>query len=108
MLLCASALVGIFFIVLSVGLYVENRDLAAHGVRTQGEVVWAGAEISDLVFYTVARTMRYLARRSETGCRGGGDSRLRPARPCDLKPRGRFGGVALYLAPPRVGLFFLT
>ena len=55
-LLCASALVGIFFIVLSVGLYVENRDLAAHGVRTQGEVVWAGAEISDLVFYTVGGT----------------------------------------------------
>jgi DivIVA domain-containing protein len=55
-LLCASALVGIFFIVVSVGLYVENRDLAAHGVRTQGEVVWADAEISDLVFYTVGGT----------------------------------------------------
>ena len=39
MLLCASALVGIFFIVVSVGLYVDNRDLAAHGVRTQGQVV---------------------------------------------------------------------
>ena len=52
-LLCAFALVGIFFIVVSVGVYVDNRDLAAHGVRTQGEVVWADAEGSDLVFYTV-------------------------------------------------------
>ena len=36
---CASALVGIFFILVSVGLYVNNRDLAAHGVRIQGQVV---------------------------------------------------------------------
>ena len=39
-LVCVFALVGIFFIVVSVGLYVDNRDLAAHGVRTQGEVVY--------------------------------------------------------------------
>ena len=37
--ICASALVGIFFILVSVGLYVDNRDLAAHGVRIQGQVV---------------------------------------------------------------------
>ena len=55
-LLCAFALVGIFFIVVSVGVYVLNRDLAAHGVRTQGEVVWADAEGTDLVFYTVGGT----------------------------------------------------
>ena len=55
-LVCAFALVGIFFIVVSVSLYVDNRDLAAHGVRTQGEVVWADAEGSDLVFYTVGGT----------------------------------------------------
>jgi DivIVA domain-containing protein len=54
--LCAFALVGIFFIVVSVGLYVDNRDLAAHGVRTQGQVVWADAGVSDLVVYTVGGT----------------------------------------------------
>jgi hypothetical protein len=52
-LLCASALFGTFFIVGSVSVYVANRDLAAHGVRTQGQVVWADADGSDLVVYTV-------------------------------------------------------
>jgi DivIVA domain-containing protein len=55
-LACASALVGIFFIVVSVGLYVDNRDLATHGVRTKGEVVWAEAGGSDLVVFTVGGT----------------------------------------------------
>ena len=55
-LLCAFALVGIFFIVISVGLYVENRDLAAHGVRTQGEVVWADADYTDEVVFRVGGT----------------------------------------------------
>jgi DivIVA domain-containing protein len=72
-LLCASALVGIFFIVVSVGLYVENRDLATHGVRTQGEVVWADAEISDLVFYTVGGT-DYEVPGAEVGDRLSGDA----------------------------------
>ncbi len=57
-LMCASALVGIFFILVSVGLYVDNRDLAAHGVRIQGQVVWADADAdgSDEVVYTVDGT----------------------------------------------------
>ena len=55
-LMCAFALVGIYFILGSVGLYVDNRDLAAHGVRTQGQVVWADADGSDLVVYTVGGT----------------------------------------------------
>jgi len=54
--MCASALVGIFFILGSVGLYVDNRDLAAHGVRTQGQVVDADADGSDEVVYTVDGT----------------------------------------------------
>ena len=54
--ICASALVGIFFILVSVGLYVDNRDLAAHGVRIQGQVVWADADGSDEVVYTVDGT----------------------------------------------------
>ena len=56
-LLCASALVGIFMIVGSVSLYVDNRDLAAHGVRTQGQVVEADAVGSDKVVYTVGGTV---------------------------------------------------
>jgi DivIVA domain-containing protein len=55
-LMCASALVGIFFIVVSVWLYVDNRDLAAHGVRIQGQVVDANADGSDEVVYTVDGT----------------------------------------------------
>ena len=55
-LVCASALVGIFMIVCSAGLYVNNRDLAAHGVRTQGQVVEADASGSDMVVYTVGGT----------------------------------------------------
>ena len=51
-----SALVGIFMIVCSAGLYVNNRDLAAHGVRTQGQVVEADASGSDMVVYTVGGT----------------------------------------------------
>ncbi len=56
-LLCASALVGIFMIVGSVSLYVGNRDLAAHGVRTQGQVVEANAVGSDKVVYTLGGTV---------------------------------------------------
>jgi hypothetical protein len=56
-LLCASALVGIFLIVGSVSLYVDNRDRAAHGVRTQGQVVEADAVGSDKVVYTVGGTV---------------------------------------------------
>ena len=47
---------GSFFILVSVGLYVDNRDLAAHGVRIQGQVVWADADGSDEVVYTVDGT----------------------------------------------------
>ncbi|MFZ1118146.1 MAG: hypothetical protein WAN44_20215 [Propionibacteriaceae bacterium] len=36
--------------------YVDNRDLAAHGVRIQGQVVWADADGSDEVVYTVDGT----------------------------------------------------
>jgi hypothetical protein len=43
-------------IVGSVGLYGDNRDLAAHGVRTQGQVVEADADGSDKVVYTVGGT----------------------------------------------------
>src|SRR5512132_952754 len=43
-LLCAFALVGIFFILVSVVFYLDNRGLAAHGVRTQGQVVYADAD----------------------------------------------------------------
>ena len=43
-LMCASALVGIFFILVSVVFYLDNRGLAAHGARTQGQVVYADAE----------------------------------------------------------------
>jgi hypothetical protein len=56
-LMCASALVGIFFIVGSVGVYVGNRDLAVHGVRTQGQVVEADAVGSDEVVYTLGGTV---------------------------------------------------
>ncbi len=55
-LLCAAALIGIFFIVGSVAVYVGNRDLAAHGVRIQGQVVEAYADDSDEVVYTVGGT----------------------------------------------------
>ena len=72
-LLCAFALVGIFFIVVSVGLYVDNRDLAAHGVRTQGQVVWADADGSDLVVYTVGGT-DYEVPAPEVGDRLPGDA----------------------------------
>jgi hypothetical protein len=55
-LVCASVLVGIFFIVGAVALYVLNRELAAHGVRTQGQVVEADAGGWDKVVYTVGGT----------------------------------------------------
>jgi DivIVA domain-containing protein len=72
-LLCASALVGIFFILGSVGLYVANRDLAAHGVRTQGQVVYADADGSDEVDYTVDGT-DYQVPAPEVGDRLPGDA----------------------------------
>jgi DivIVA domain-containing protein len=72
-LVCAFALVGIFFIVVSVGVYVDNRDLAAHGVRTQGEVVWSDAEGSDAVVYTVDGT-DYWVPAPEVGDRLPGDA----------------------------------
>src|SRR5512133_3698716 len=71
-LVCAFALVGIFFIVVSVGLYIENRDLAAHGVRTQGQVVYADAD-SDEVVFTVGGT-DYEVPGPEVGDRLPGDS----------------------------------
>ena len=70
---CASALVGIFFILGSVWLYVDNRDLAAHGVRTQGQVVDADADGSDLVVYTVGGT-DYEVPEPEVGDRLPGDA----------------------------------
>ena len=72
-LLCAFALVGIFFIVVSVGLYVENRDLAAHGVRTQGQVVYAHADYTDEVVFTVDGT-DYWVPAPEVGDRLPGDA----------------------------------
>jgi hypothetical protein len=72
-LLCAVVLVGIFFIVVSVSLYVDNRDLAAHGVRTQGQVVDADADGSDLVVYTVGGT-DYEVPEPEVGDRLPGDA----------------------------------
>jgi Protein of unknown function (DUF3592) len=71
-LMCASALVGIFFIVVSVGLYIENRDLAVHGVRTQGQVADADAD-SDEVVFTVGGT-DYWVPAPEVGDRLPGDS----------------------------------
>jgi hypothetical protein len=56
-LLCASALAGIFFLVGSVSLYAGNRDLAAYGVRTEGLVVEADAVGSDEVVYTLSSTV---------------------------------------------------
>ena len=55
-LVCASMLVGIFFIVGAVALIANDRDLAAHGVRTQGQVVEANADGWDKVVYTVGGT----------------------------------------------------
>jgi DivIVA domain-containing protein len=55
-LLCASALVGIFFILVSVVFYLDNRGLAAHGVRTQGQVVYAHTDYMDEVVFTVDGT----------------------------------------------------
>ena len=49
-LLCAFALVGIFFILVSVVFYLDNRGLAAYGVRTQGQVVYADADSDEVVF----------------------------------------------------------
>ena len=72
-LVCASALVGIFFIVGSVALYVDDRDLAAHGVRTQGQVVEADADGSDKVVYTVGGT-DYEVPEPEVGDRLPGDA----------------------------------
>jgi DivIVA domain-containing protein len=72
-LLCASALVGIIFIVGSVAVYVDNRDLAAHGVRTQGQVVEAYADSSDTVVYTVDGT-DYDVPEPEVGDRLPGDA----------------------------------
>jgi hypothetical protein len=71
--ICASALVGIFFILVSVGLYVDNRDLAAHGVRIQGQVVWADADGSDEVVFTVDGT-DYEVPDPEVGDRLAGDA----------------------------------
>ena len=48
-LACASAVVGIFFIVGAVALIDNDRDLAAHGMRTQGQVVEANADGWDKV-----------------------------------------------------------
>jgi hypothetical protein len=72
-LMCASALVGIFFILGSMWLYVANRDLAAHGVRTQGQVVYADADGSDKVVYTVDGT-DYQVPAPEVGDRLPGDA----------------------------------
>ncbi len=72
-LVCASALVGIFFILGSVSLYVLNRDLAVHGVRTQGQVVEADASGSDEVVYTVGGTV-YEVSGPEVGDRLPGDA----------------------------------
>jgi hypothetical protein len=55
-MVCAAALLGIWLIIGSVALYVPNRALAAHGVRTQGQVVEAYADLSDEVVYTVDGT----------------------------------------------------
>lgn len=55
-MVCAAALLGIWLIIGSVALYVPNRALAAHGVRTQGQVVEAYADPSDEVVYTVDGT----------------------------------------------------
>ena len=53
--MCLRA-VRIWLIVGAAAVYDGNRDLAAHGVRTQGEVVWADADGSDGVVYTVGGT----------------------------------------------------
>jgi DivIVA domain-containing protein len=55
-MVCTAALLGIWLIIGSVALYVGNRDLAAHGVRTQGQVVETYADGSDEVVYTVGGT----------------------------------------------------
>src|SRR4029450_14014624 len=62
-----------FFLPVSGALDVGHRDLAAHGVRAQGEVVWAGTDISDLVFYTVGGT-DYEVPGAEVGDRLPGDA----------------------------------
>ena len=71
-LMCASALVGIFFILVSVVFYLDNRGLAAHGARTQGQVVYADAD-SDEVVFTVDGT-DYEVPAPEVGDRLPGDT----------------------------------
>ena len=103
--ICASALVGIFFILVSVGLYVDNRDLAAHGVRTQGQVVYADADGSDEVVYTVDGT-DYEVPDPEVGDRLPGDAVTvvyDPRDPSNSNLEDDSVRVALALDPPRVG-----
>jgi DivIVA domain-containing protein len=73
-LACASALVGIFFIGGAVALIDNDRDLAAHGVRTQGQVVEANADGWDKVVYTVGGTDYEVPEDPDVGDRLPGDS----------------------------------
>ena len=102
-LMCASALVGIFFILGSVWLYVDNRDLAAHGVRTQGQVVDADADGSDEVVYTVDGT-DYQVPGPEVGDRLPGDAVTvvyDPRDPSNSNLEDDSARVALALGLPR-------
>ena len=73
-LACASALVGIFFIVGAVALIDNDRDLAAHGMRTQGQVVEANADGWDKVVYTVGGTDYEVPEDPDVGDRLRGDA----------------------------------
>ena len=73
-LACASALVGIFFIVGAVALIDNDRDLAAHGMRTQGQVVEANADGWDKVVYTVGGTDYEVPEDPDVGDRLPGDA----------------------------------
>ncbi len=73
-LVCASALVGILFIVGAAALIDNDRDLAAHGVRTQGQVVEANADGWDKVAYTVGGTDYEVPEDPDVGDRLPGDA----------------------------------
>ena len=108
-LMCASVLVGIFFILGSVGLYVDNRDLAAHGVRTQGQVVDADADGSDEVVYTVDGT-DYQVPGPEVGDRLPGDAVTvvyDPRDPANSNLEDDWRAWQLHWVFLGVGLFFL-
>jgi DivIVA domain-containing protein len=109
-LLCASALVGIFFIVGSVSLYVDSRDLTAHGVRTQGQIVYADPDGSDEVVYTVGGT-DYEVPEPEVGDRLPGDTVTVVYDPRDLansNVEDDWDAWHLHWILLGVGLFFLA